>query len=203
MSDTKTVRTTVDWEKVEALYRVGSMSLREIGAEHTITEGAIRKRAKRDGWTRDLAEKVRAKADALVRRELVRSEVRKPTHTEAETVEVEASVAARIRLSQRADIGRGRSLVRKLFEELEIQTDHKDLLAEMEQALAEVKEGEEKAKPRLSEALQRVMSTGSRVSHAKSLVESMQRLVALEREAYGIDDKKTRSDTAGDINISF
>lgn len=51
---------TPDWERIEADYRAGVLSLREIAAANGITEGAIRKRAKRDGWTRDLGAKIRA-----------------------------------------------------------------------------------------------------------------------------------------------
>jgi hypothetical protein len=54
---------TVDWERIEADYRAGVKSLRETAGAHGITEGAIRKRAKQHGWTRDLKDKVRAKAD--------------------------------------------------------------------------------------------------------------------------------------------
>ena len=42
----------IDWRGIEADYRAGILSLREIAARHGCTEGAIRKRAKRDGWTR-------------------------------------------------------------------------------------------------------------------------------------------------------
>lgn len=44
---------TPDWEAIETAYRAGMMSLREIAAQHGISEGAIRKRAKRDDWSRD------------------------------------------------------------------------------------------------------------------------------------------------------
>lgn len=54
-----------DWDRIEVDYRAGMKTLREIADEHNITEGAIRKRAKRDGWERDLAAKVRAKAPAV------------------------------------------------------------------------------------------------------------------------------------------
>lgn len=57
---------TPDWERIEADYRAGLLSVREIAASQGITHGAINKRAKRDGWERDLAAKIRAKADALV-----------------------------------------------------------------------------------------------------------------------------------------
>mgnify|MGYP001581759619 CR=1 FL=1 len=42
------------WERIELDYRAGIKSLRQIAAEQGISEGAIRKRAKRDDWSRDL-----------------------------------------------------------------------------------------------------------------------------------------------------
>lgn len=59
-----------DWERIEAEYRAGQLSVREIARQHGLTEGAIRKRAKADGWARSLAEKVRA----AVREKLVRAD---------------------------------------------------------------------------------------------------------------------------------
>lgn len=48
-----------DWEAIESAYRAGALSLREIGAQYGVTEGAIRKRAKRDGWVRKGGTQVR------------------------------------------------------------------------------------------------------------------------------------------------
>ena len=45
----------VDWERIELDYRAGIKTLRQIAGENGITEGAIRKRAKRDDWDRDLS----------------------------------------------------------------------------------------------------------------------------------------------------
>ena len=50
-----------DWERIELDYRAGIKTLRQIGEEHGITHGAINKRAKRDGWERDLSQKIHAK----------------------------------------------------------------------------------------------------------------------------------------------
>jgi len=44
--------TTPDWEAIESAYRAGVLSLRVIGAQYGVTEGAIRKRAKNLGWER-------------------------------------------------------------------------------------------------------------------------------------------------------
>ena len=65
-----------DWEAIETAYRAGVMSLREIASQHGISEGAIRKRAKRDDWSRDLNAKNQQKADDLVRKREVRRTVR-------------------------------------------------------------------------------------------------------------------------------
>ena len=44
-----------DWERIELDYRAGIKTLRQIADENGITHGAINKRAKRDGWERDLS----------------------------------------------------------------------------------------------------------------------------------------------------
>lgn len=51
----------INWERVELDYRSGIKTLREIADEQGITHGAINKRAKRDGWVRDLTAKIKAR----------------------------------------------------------------------------------------------------------------------------------------------
>lgn len=50
----KPIKPAADWELIEKLYRAGILSLREIAkqADDAVTEGAIRKRSKRDKWVR-------------------------------------------------------------------------------------------------------------------------------------------------------
>lgn len=48
-------RKAVDWESVEREYRAGIRSLRDIAGEVGVSEGAIRKRAKAEGWEREKA----------------------------------------------------------------------------------------------------------------------------------------------------
>ena len=62
---------TPDWERIELDYRAGVKTLRQIAEEHGISHVAITKRAKRDGWTRDLSAKIQSKAEELVTKELV------------------------------------------------------------------------------------------------------------------------------------
>ena len=61
----------IDWEAVEREYRAGQLSNRMIAEKHGISDTAIRKRAKRDGWERERAarqqEPVRLASDELDR----------------------------------------------------------------------------------------------------------------------------------------
>lgn len=51
MSDKK----DIDWNAVELEYRAGIKSLKAIGNEFGVSDAGILKRAKRDGWERDLS----------------------------------------------------------------------------------------------------------------------------------------------------
>ena len=50
---------TPDWEAIESAYRAGVLSLRDIGDKYGVTEGAIRKRAKKFDWVRKTSTQVR------------------------------------------------------------------------------------------------------------------------------------------------
>lgn len=43
----------LDWEKIEKLYRLGQLSVREIAKQCETQASSITRRAERDGWTRD------------------------------------------------------------------------------------------------------------------------------------------------------
>ena len=62
---------TIDWEAAERDFRAGQLSNRMIAEKHGVSETAIRKRAKRDGWERERAarqqEPVRLVSDELDR----------------------------------------------------------------------------------------------------------------------------------------
>ena len=59
----------VDWEQVERDYRAGLVSVYEIGRRVGLTEGAVRKRARRDGWQRALCPQVQSR----VREQVIRT----------------------------------------------------------------------------------------------------------------------------------
>lgn len=174
-----------DWERIEADYRAGVMSVREIAASQGITHGAINKRAKRDGWERDLTAKIKAKADALVSKREVSSQVStEKAATDKAIVDANAEAIARIRLSHRSDIVRSRTLVMSLLSELEGQTENRELFEKLGELMMSP---DENGRDKLYEAYQKVISLSGRTSTMKALSDSLKTLVGLEREAWGLE----------------
>lgn len=176
---------TTDWEKIERLYRAGTLSLREIATPNGISEAAIRKKAKKEGWTRDLQGKIKARADDLVRKAEVRKQVRtENVETERVLVEATAQVIADIRMAHRKDIAQNRALVKSLLEEVEHQTLNRELY----EALGEMlRQPDKYGQDKLNDLYHKIIGTANRIDSAKKLAESLTRLIALEREAYAMD----------------
>ena len=179
-----------DWDQIELDYRAGVKSLRQIASEQNVSEGAIRKRSKRDDWSRDLSKKIQAKADDLVRKETVRSEVRtKLTISEKDTIDANANVVASVRIAHRKDISRARSISMKLFDELELMVgaDNVNLLTQLGELLYSP---DEKGMDKLNDLYMKVINLPNRVKAIKELSDTMKTLVALERQAYGLEEKE-------------
>lgn len=115
-----TEKLAVDWEGIERDYRAGLLTLRQIGEQHGVTHGAINKRAKRDGWDRDLSAKIKAKAESLVSKQGVSKEVSKEQKvSEQAIIDANAQAITNVILSHRSGIGRLRAIAESLMEKLE------------------------------------------------------------------------------------
>ncbi len=97
----------VDWAEIERDYRAGTMSIRELAAWYGISDTAIRKRAKKDGWER-------ANPKIGSRRE-------PPREPEPEKVYV-GTVLTPENTTPEAIVGRGRNLVMRMLDELDVTT---------------------------------------------------------------------------------
>ncbi|MBL8355652.1 MAG: hypothetical protein JNM01_12555 [Delftia acidovorans] len=176
-----------DWERIELDYRAGIKTLRQIADENGITHGAINKRAKRDGWERDLGVKIQAKADALVSKAAVSSEVSTDTKVrERAVIDANAQAVADVRLAHRRDIQRARRITNTLLDELEKQTDPDTLvlLGELGEML---RQPDDNGQDRLNDLYHKVISLSERSKTMKTLAESLQKLVDMERTAFGMD----------------
>lgn len=188
-----------DWEAIETAYRAGVMSLREIASQHGISEGAIRKRAKRDDWSRDLNAKIQQKADDLVRKQEVRKQVRNESAlTERVLIEATAEVIATVRMEHRGDIRRARELTNTLFDELGAQCADVSALEQLGDIMFDP---DDKGRDRLNEIYQKVISLPSRVKSMKDLSDSLKTLIGLEREAYSIENKAETKEVTHNVML--
>jgi len=201
------MRKVVDWDGVAVHFRAGVRSLKDIGGEFDVSDAAIIKHARRQGWTRDLKGKIQARADAkvsaaMVSAAMVSAEVSAQTKvTEQLTVEIESTVQARIRLGQRKDIGRARTLAMQLLAELEHQTGSNDLYQQLFELLDDPAGADDSAAAKerhrkRREVFERALSLGGRTKTMKDLGDTLKTLVGLEREAYGME-----STSAGDDSV--
>lgn len=193
-----------DWEAIESAYRAGVMSLREIASQHGISEGAIRKRAKRDKWSRDLNAKVKERADDLVRKAEVRkAEVRKQVRSEtilSERVLIEATaeVIATVRMEHRGDIRRAREITNALFDELGAECADVASLRKLGELMLEP---DENGRDKLNEIYHSIISMPERVKALKALSDAMKNLVGLERQAYDIGEKEPVKDVTHNVML--
>lgn len=173
-----------DWERIEFDYRAGLLSLREIASRQGVSHVAIKKRADKEGWTRDLNAKIKAKADALVNKAVVTGEVNSQRLvTEAETIAAGAQRLAEVKTAHHSLIARGRALALKLLEELEGQTGSTELLNELGELL---RREDEKGVDKLNDLYRKVISSAGRVTSFKALTDALKNVIGMERETWGM-----------------
>ena len=181
-------RKVIDWEALEIQYRAGIRSLKDIGREFGVSDAAIVKRAKRDGWTRDLRAKIHARAEAKVSAAVVSAEVSAQTRlNERETIEKVSDEIVSVRLAHRNDIRRSRALTNKLLEELECLTDNRELFEQLGELMHSP---DDKGMDKLNDLYRKVVELPNRTKVMKELAETLRVLVALERQAYNLDEQQ-------------
>ncbi|HID8510135.1 hypothetical protein [Proteus mirabilis] len=175
-----------DWEAIESAYRAGVMSIREIASQYEITHQAISKRAKKEGWERDLKAKVKARAENLVaKREVASLVATEKAISERQLIEANAEVIANVRMEHRGDIRRARELTNNLFDELSAECADVPALRKLGELMFNP---DDNGRDKLNEIYHSIISLPERVKSAKALSETLKNLVGLERQAYGLDD---------------
>ena len=138
----------IDWSEIERDYLAGSMSIREIARWYSVSEGAIRKRAKAKGWVRAGAQQSTQDAQPKAQPEKVYvGTVLTPENTTPEAI-----------------VGRGRNLVMRMLDELDATTSRD---GELDAMIVEATDTADAGKQR--EALQQAISLKNRSEVLKAL----------------------------------
>jgi hypothetical protein len=194
-------RSQADWVVVEKEYRAGIKALRQIAEEHGITEGAIRKRAKRDEWTRDLTGRIHAKAEELVRKEEVRSagtQSQLDAPTEREVVNANATAIAAADLTNRKDVILGIDISRGHLHELAALSEpgFRERLEWLGKVMDESGKDEEtgrEVKDKVNELYQYIISLGGRIKMAKEAAAAIGVYIPMQRKILKLDEDASRN----------
>ena len=169
---TKNDERSINWPAIEIDYRAGVKSLRVLAAEYGISHGAINKRARRDGWSRDLSARIAERTREMVSRAAVSAEDTAVSRAaEKAVVEANATLQADIILAHRTDIQAARALVVSMLGELDAAGQAREEL-----------------------------SLSSRAVIVDKLSGALSRLVALEREAFGLNRSEVAPDPIDEMS---
>lgn len=200
-------RKVIDWESVEIHYRAGIRSLKNIGSEFDVSDAAIVKRAKRDGWTRDLKAKIKAKADAKVSAAVVSGSVSARTKVaEAQVIEANASIIASADLVQREDVLLGLDTSRGMLQELALLSD-----PEFKERLVLLGEAMDESGPtanggwktdKTNELYQYIISLAGRIKMAKDVAATHGVYIPLQRKVLRMEDEAEKGASAIDAILN-
>ena len=193
----KTKRAKIDWEAVERDYRIGQLTVRQIQEKHSVSNGGMMAKAKKEGWTRDLSDAVRIATKAKVRQKIVEQVKEQVEQSGAESrakaeratfsdVDLAATANALLMGKHQARAGRLSSLLEKLTGEMEEVTADPQSLESIALAL-------EENDPKSAEAVNRLRTLTSRFNNLKTAGEILGKLVPIERQAYGIGEDSNGS----------
>lgn len=165
-------RKQIDWEAIEREFRAGQLSLREIGREYGVSAPAITKKAKKEGWSRDLSNQVRKAVNA----KLVNTEVNRGNASvnEAEVIEAAAERGAEVIRLHRADIANLRNLEAQLLEEL-ADNPTKLYITQYQGQIIQSEVG---------------IAVTERASALQALAGVQHKRIQLERQAFNLDEKQ-------------
>ena len=183
---------TINWGMMDDAWCAGIKTIQSIADDYfketgkKVTPAGIKKHYDGLGVPRNLINQIRAKADALVNKELVNELVKTQLKiTERDVVEANAQNNATIILHERKDVSKSRNIVMKLLDELDSQIDGKEDYEKLGEIL---RSQDQNGADKLNDIYKRVISLPGRVDSAKKLSDSLKVLIDLERRVYKIDD---------------
>lgn len=219
-------RKAVDWAAVEKDYSKNDMTLRELGAKYSIGHNTISRRAAKYGWVKDIKDEVKKRADHLVSQKIrdisglekaeqeaeqadqqrtnlehksVMKRVEHAVSVDRDTVDANAEHIAAIDWRHRSRLSKLGELAEKLTQEVEIYTDHAELLTLIANQAGE--NGELTANQERNIA--QMLSFNGRIDSFKKLTEATKTVTELERKIVGLDTGNPEGDESKSIVIDF
>jgi len=194
----------VDWAAIEKHYRAGLKSLRTIAEEYGITEGAIRKRAKRDHWARDLEKRIQERAKDKVRKSAVRAQsTQLSPQTEIQVVEQYSDIVAAVDEIQREDIRKAIDNTRSQLEELAALGDPEfrarlEWLGEVMDESGPTESGGFKT-DKANELYRYIISLAGRIKMSKEVAGAYGVYIPIQRKIFGLEGERKNTSEYEDL----
>lgn len=170
-----------DWVWAKTQYEMGIMPVKTIAGNIGVKPITMSCRAIRDKWVRvpKLMEKVKAERVGLQ----AKKESSLKQIYELEVIKITAEMQSHALTSHRKDIKKARELAAKLLDELESVSGDPQLMKNLCEMVANPQNASE---DKLREAFTRAVSLGERSNTLAKLGGTLKVLIALERQALGI-----------------
>lgn len=189
-------RPKADWEAIRREWRANQLSICEIARQHGISDAAIHRRRKKDeaagkSWgERDLSaeirRRVRAKVSVSDEKVRDRNARREPEATDEEIIERFADRGAQVQLLHRKDIAKLRQLEQNLIDEI----DNNPTKLYITQYQGEIVEKVV------------ALTAAERAAAAANLAQVQHKRIALERQAFNLDDDSPPPSTNPDNDVT-
>lgn len=180
-------RRRIDWEAIERDYRTGKFSLRELETKHRAGYADISKRAKKDGWTKDLRDAVKAATSAALIQQITTTATTEAQQNTTDVVLAAAELNKQVILGHRRDLATANHLAMELFAEVQLVTHSKEELSSLLRMACDGLPPDDTLSVR--QAFNDLVKLHSRVSSVHKLADTLTKLQTLQRRAFGLDEE--------------
>lgn len=163
-----------DWEAVESDYRTGRFSLQQLADKHGPSKSQVARKVREEGWEKDLTQAVQQRT----RTKLSRQDIETPGTPEYDIVERAATENAAIVTTHRESLEQWRDINARFVQRLTDQLD----------------KGKREVMTKTGDITEIELDldyVGKCIGHGTS---SIERVIRLERQAYGLDVDSGESD---------
>lgn len=177
-------RKEVDWEKLEREFRMGKMTYAEMANEFGVNSSTIFRRAKKEGWTRDLSALVRQETRAHISAQIVAHA--QETHKDrisgdAKAVEIEAISNAMLAADHERVGAKSRALFEVAIDQIAKELSDMPSLETLAIAVSQ-------NSPDAEAGLRKVLALPSLVDAAKKATEGAAKAIDVERKSRNMDE---------------
>lgn len=196
-------RPDIDWVAIQAIYRTGQLSTREIARQYGVSDVAILGRAKREGWAKDLARQVATGVrQAVISGALAKAPSHLRNKKDREATE-KAVVAAAIEEGRQVVVKHQR-LGHILAENSQtIAEVIKEQIAEVRASLAEGPPEDLKPKDKYAREVALTKRLALLSKAHDSLARASVNAVGIERQARGLDELPADPNAPPSISITY